>query len=183
MQFFRPEIPPARPPSNIFSIIGQFASFRQPSFFLERGGLKKDLGNRQALFYGSAKQALYQLFSLLARGSQRRYVLVSSYTCPDIARAVISAGLKVAVVDVQAESLAMDWSKLPVDLAEDVLAIVLSNLYGVPEPSQPWEELAAGKNILLIDDACQSFFSKENSVNVGLRANSLGLLSLAEVSR
>ena len=97
----------------------------------------------------------------------KRFIAVQAYTCPDIATAVLEAGFKLALFDVDYSTLRPRPETISVS-PEDTAAVVLSNLYGMPDDLQAWTNFA-NAGVILIDDACQAALSTVNGVSVGQR--------------
>lgn len=125
---------------------------------------------------GSGTEGLFRIFSLLRKHSAREFVLLSAYTCPDIAAAIVRAGFRLALLDVHPRSLAANPSSSSVDF-KTCAAVVLSNLYGVPENFDVWRQLGEENDFLIIDDACQGALSADADGRVGERAGSIGVIS------
>jgi perosamine synthetase len=83
-------------------------------------------------------------------------VVIPSYTCYTVAASVVVAGLRPRVVDIDIETLDFAPSALErVDYSR-VLAIVPTNLFGLPS-NLPWlQSLASQHGVRLIDDAAQA---------------------------
>jgi len=124
----------------------------------------------------SGTHALKIIFTALKKVSSKRFVAVAAYSCPDIAVAAILAGFEVYSLEINAKTLEADFSNdLPLD---DFAAVVLSNLYGIPDNLQQWRHSIQG-DVLIIDDACQSFLSSRNGKPVGTDAGTIGVVSFA----
>lgn len=93
------------------------------------------------------------------RGSadeERVEVVVPGYTCYSVAAAVVRAGLRPRVCDIDPETLDYDGNALRELDTTRVLAIASSNLYGIPNDLTALELYAAKRDIYLIDDAAQA---------------------------
>ena len=91
-----------------------------------------------------------------AQPTPRRFVIVPGYTCYSVAASVVLAGLQPYPVDVDVRTLDYDADALaraPVDAA---LAIIATNLYGLPNDLPRLERTAAAAGAHLIDDAAQA---------------------------
>ena len=88
--------------------------------------------------------------------SDRTEVILPSYTCYSVAASTVKAGLQVRLVDIAPHTLDFAPEHLErVDMSR-VLAIVATNLYGLPN-NLPWlSSLARARGVFLIDDAAQS---------------------------
>ncbi len=117
-------------------------------------------------------EALYRLFQNASLGSKIGSVLMSAYTCPDIAYAAVKAGVKVIPLDIDSGTLEMRLDRTLG--SDDVTAVVLSNLYGLPDSFSGFEKLVPRPQI--IDDGCQSLLSSINGKHVGARTG-FGVLS------
>ena len=125
----------------------------------------------KAVLCSSGKEALYLLFSLLSRHTDNHVAAMSAYTCPDIAAAALRAGWSVLPLEIERNTLDIDVSAgLPVQPG----AVVLSNLYGLPDDLARWE--SRGSGIIFVDDACQAAASVDKGRRVGGRTK-FGILS------
>jgi perosamine synthetase len=132
---------------------------------------------KDAVYFSSAKSALYTLFSVLSENSTKQVVALSAYTCPDIAVAAIKAGFELILLDTEAESVKIDIKAINKSLFSKISAVVISNLYGIPEDLEFWEKAGREYGFLVIDDGCQSFGSSRSGVGVGRASDSIGVFS------
>lgn len=105
----------------------------------------------------SGRAALFMLLKVMSGDSRRDEVIIPSYTCFSVPSAVVRAGLKIRLCDIDRDTLDLnpealakaDWGK--------VLCVVPSGLFGLPS-DLPGICRTAGKNgAYVIDDAAQSF--------------------------
>lgn len=92
----------------------------------------------------------------LQRGD-RDEVIVPAYTCYSVAASIVRAGLKPRIVDISAETLDFDWTHLEAADCHRVLAIVATNLYGIPNDMPRLVAFAKQRKLFLVDDAAQAF--------------------------
>jgi len=86
----------------------------------------------------------------------RDEVVVPSYTCYSVGASVVKAGLKLRVVDISEDTLDYSSDALQsMDLSR-TLAIVATNLYGLPNDMASLSALARRSGAFLIDDAAQA---------------------------
>jgi perosamine synthetase len=86
----------------------------------------------------------------------RTQVVMSGYTCYSVAAAAQRTGLQPVLCDVDPRTLSPDPDCLRrMDLSR-VLAIISSNLYGIPNETAELERIAAQNGLFLLDDAAQS---------------------------
>ncbi len=96
------------------------------------------------------------LRSLRALSDRRKTeVVVPSYTCYSVPASIRKAGLNVRVCDVDGVSFGYDLRRLEKMDLSNVLCIVTSNLYGIPDDLPALERVAVRHDIRLIDDAAQ----------------------------
>jgi dTDP-4-amino-4,6-dideoxygalactose transaminase len=87
---------------------------------------------------------------------ERDEVIVPSYTCFSVPASVVRAGLKPRVVDIDPESLDYDEARLERADHRRVLAIVATNLYGLPNDMPHLSAFARSRGVFLVDDAAQA---------------------------
>lgn len=125
--------------------------------------------------HASGREALRALLAWLAGRSGRDEVLLPAYTCFSVASAAVAAGLRVRLVDVDDRG-ALDAEDLAAQPLDRAAAVLVSNLYGVPEPIEAVRRLAAAAGVAVIDDAAQSLGAADAGGHVGTRGD-FGLLS------
>jgi dTDP-4-amino-4,6-dideoxygalactose transaminase len=109
-------------------------------------------------------------------GPGRDEVVVPSYTCFSVPAAVIKAGLRPRVVDIDPSTLGYDQTALEKADYRRVAAIIATNLYGMPD-DMPWlAAFARSHRALLIDDAAQALGTTVNGRASGAWGDA-GLLS------
>jgi dTDP-4-amino-4,6-dideoxygalactose transaminase len=137
-------------------------------------GLGDVLGTDRLRLYASGREALRCALALVARDG-RDEVIVPAYTCFSVASAVVAAGLRVRLVDVTSRGqIDPDaFSRLPL---ERVAAVVVCNLFGIPEPVRRIRAIAQTAGVAVVDDAAQALGSVGEEGPVGARGH-YGLLS------
>jgi perosamine synthetase len=84
-------------------------------------------------------------------------VIVPAYTCYTVAASVVVAGLRPRLVDIDPQTLDLDPAALEATDTSRVLALIATNLYGLPGALPQHAAFAARRGIALIDDAAQAF--------------------------
>jgi dTDP-4-amino-4,6-dideoxygalactose transaminase len=97
---------------------------------------------------------LRALRRLSARG--RDEVIVPAYTCFSVPASVVRAGLTPRLVDVDPITLDYDRARLHATDFERVLAVVATNLYGLPSDVPGLTTLAHERGSFVVDDAAQA---------------------------
>lgn len=113
--------------------------------------------------------------SRLAARTGRAEVVLPAYCCFSIPASAVAAGLRVRLVEVDArggvdpEALA----RLPLERAA---ALVVTNLFGVPEPMTRVRDIARAAGCGVVDDAAQALGAIDGGEHVGSRGD-VGILS------
>lgn len=81
-------------------------------------------------------------------------------------------GLKVKFVDIDRETLNIDLDKLSNAITDNTKAILLVNLLGNPNDFEKIESIIAGRDIILLEDNCESMGATYN----GKQAGTFGLM-------
>lgn len=173
MQEFPARFPPG---GSAFSFSQCSAAFRNPDpLGSARTGLLELLGPIHLTLHASGREALRVAFAHLAALSARDEVWVSGYTCFSIPAAAVAAGLRVRLVDIGLDGR-IDPNALAQMPLERAAALVVSNLFGVPEPVAALREISKSRGVALVDDAAQSLGARSAEGLVGSRGD-VGILS------
>jgi dTDP-4-amino-4,6-dideoxygalactose transaminase len=140
-----------------------------------KAALLRRLGGARATLHASGREALRVAFAHLARTSGRSEIWIPGYTCFSIPAAAVAAGLRVRVVEIDF-SARIDLAALAQMPLERAAALVVSNLFGVPEPVARLRDLLAPARVALVDDAAQSLGARSAEGPVGGRGD-VGMLS------
>jgi dTDP-4-amino-4,6-dideoxygalactose transaminase len=147
---------------------------RDPLAALEVG-LQRLVPNRKIALYASGREALRVAFRELALRSGRNEVVIPAYCCFSVPAAAVAAGLRVRLVDV-GDDAQIDLDQLGQLPLERAAAIVVCNLFGIPEQTRPIVDLARAAGAAVIDDAAQSLGGRSAEGPVGGRGV-VGVLS------
>lgn len=120
------------------------------TIFRERYGLP------HVFLVSSARAGMTVLLRVLAeRAPGRREVAVPGYTCYSVAASAVRAGLRVRPLDISAETLDIAPAALDAAALSRSLALVGTNLYGIPSDAPRLEDAARTHGAAFIDDAAQ----------------------------
>ena len=111
------------------------------------GKIKNSFNVKHCLFLSSGRTALYLLLQCLHElngDTSKNQVIIPSYTCFSVPGSVEKANLQVRVCDIDPATLSYDIEKLSQFDFSKVLAIVTSNLYGIPNELPEIEKVAKG---------------------------------------
>ena len=101
-----------------------------------------------------------------ARDPQRDEVIVPAYTCYSVPAALELAGLKPRLCDIDARTLGMNPDLLERQDFSRTLAVITSNLYGMPNELAALERICRGRCYLL-DDSAQALGASLDGRAVG----------------
>ncbi len=111
-----------------------------------------------ACFYGSATSALAaSLVAAVARtDTSTPEVLLPAYGCPALVSAVLFAGARPRLVDLEPDRPWMDLDALRSALGRHTAAVVAVDLFGIPERYAAIREVLADTGVVLIQDSAQA---------------------------
>lgn len=88
----------------------------------------------------------------------RTGVIIPAYSCFSVPAAVVKAGLRVKLCDIDPATLDFDFTHLDALLAEsDTLCVVSTHLFGMRADVRRARALAAPRHAFVVDDAAQAF--------------------------
>lgn len=123
---------------------------------------ESSFGDRSAYLYRSGTMALAA--SLVA---VREYnciatpeVLLPAYACPDLVSAVLFAGIRPVLVDLEASTPWMDLDRLKDQVSTNTIAVIATHFLGIPERLESIRMALEGTDVLIIEDSAQLFPTK-----------------------
>jgi len=140
-----------------------------------RRELSDRLAGRVLTLHASGRDALRVAFGWLATSTDRNEIAIPAYSCFSIPAAAVAAGLRVRLVDIEITGQLAPASLAHLPL-ERVAAVVVANLFGVPEAIGDVAKLARQSGARVIDDAAQTLGGASPEGRVGARSE-IGLLS------
>jgi len=131
------------------------------------------LGVEKCLLANSGKSLLYLLLRWLSsRGSSGRdEVLIPGYTCYSVAAAVVKAGLKVVLYDLDPATFQPDLQDIKRKIGVRSLAVVGQHLFGMPSDMGRLAVLAREHGVCVIEDSAQAFGAGKKGSPEGMVAD------------
>jgi len=149
---------------------------RQGSFERE---LKSYLGAKHCFFVSSGRAALTIILKCLSQISSKEEVIIPAYTCFTVPAAVVRAKLKVRLNDIVISSFDLDYSQLQSQNLKNVLAIVVTSLFGLPVDMDKLREFAQENDLFVVDDSAQSLGASWDGKKAGTFGD-VGFYSLSK---
>ena len=143
-----------------------------------RGILASHFGSRTVLLTDSGTHALTLALQAVALEAPNLPVAIPAYCCYDVATAVVGAGLRAILYDIDPATLGPDLGSLERVLRRGggVSGIVVAHLFGMPIDLPAIMRLAHDAGVDVIEDACQGAGAALRGRPLGSHA-SLGVLS------
>ena len=115
-------------------------------------------GARHSVLTCTGRAGLTLLLKAMRRlaGPERTEVVLPTYTCFSVAASVVKAGLRPRLVDISPDTLDYAPDRLAAEDFSRVLAIIATNLYGLPNDLPALDRIARERGVFLIDDAAQA---------------------------
>jgi perosamine synthetase len=122
-----------------------------------RRTFREKFGVRHCVLTSTGRAGMTMLMRALAGlAPDRGEVVVPSYTCYSVAASIVKAGLRPRIVDIDPATLDYSLDELGAVDFRRVLAIVATNLYGLPNDLPALARVAREHGVFLVDDAAQS---------------------------
>lgn len=151
-------IPPAAAPLDLIDLwhgVKGFFSGRKSVKRLEEE-MKNYFGVNYVFLVSSGKAALTLILLALKTLSPKREVVIPAYTCFSVPSAVVKAGLKLALCDIDVRTFGFDQRLLGEAVTEETLCVIPDHLFGIPEAMQDVTRLAREQNAYVVEDAAQA---------------------------
>lgn len=141
--------------------------------------LRARIGCKYWVLTNSGRSALtIVLMALRERRPGRDEVVIPAYTSYSVPAAVVRAGLRVRLCDVEMETLGISPKELERTITARTLCVALSHLYGVPCQIKVVCEVARDHRVPIVEDAAQAMGVRCMSQPVGTLGD-VGLFSLS----
>ena len=176
-------IPPAASPIYLRDIINGLKGLgkRTREIELLRSDLKAYFNVEHCYLVSSGKAALTIILEALHDlYPERDEVLIPAFTCYSVPSAVVRAGLKVKLCDIDHRSLDFDHLQLekilqdtqasqprPTPKIDRLLAVLPTHLFGLSADVARIRNLAASRDLHVVEDAAQVFGTDDNGRKLG----------------
>ena len=121
------------------------------------GEIKEYFGVRHVFLVSSGKAALFLILqSLKSLFPEKDEVLIPAYTCFSVPSAVVRAGLKVSLCDIEPSTFDFDYKLLEESINENTLCVIPDHLFGIPSDVDRIKSLCRDRDIFVVEDAAQA---------------------------
>ena len=110
---------------------------------------------------GTAALAAAMIAAIRIKAVEQAEVILPAYGCPDLVSAVIFAGAKPVLVDLEPDRPWMDLEQLLARISSSTVAIVAANLFGISERIALLRQIAEPVGAVIIEDSAQAFPGNE----------------------
>jgi len=151
-------LPPAGNKIPIRAILRAIKEVRKEDAenFLEP--IKIYLATQNLLFLSSGRAALWLILKALSKlHPERAEVVIPAYTCPALASAVLKAGLKPVLCDINLNDFGFSREALEGKVSKKTLAVILVHLFGYPANIHEVREICQKHGTFMVEDAAQAF--------------------------
>lgn len=136
--------------------------------------IKDFFGVKYCSLVGSGTTALY--LALKAINVNNRKVILPAITCPNVVVAVIAAGGKPVLSDVNLYDCNISIESVRRAMDSQVKAIIAVNSFGYPADIDSLREIAEYYGSSIIEDSCQSYGGETDGLKLGNRGD-IGIVS------
>jgi len=115
------------------------------------------LGTPRCFLADSARSLLFLVLQYIRKTAplEKNEVLIPGYTCYSVPAAIVRAGLKVSLYDLDPDTFQPDMGDVANKISSKTLAVIGQHLLGIPSDMAQMAALAREKNIWCIEDAAQ----------------------------
>jgi perosamine synthetase len=158
-----------------YAIGGMLAPGRAIARFEEE--IRRHFAVKHVFLVSSGTAALTLTLLALRSRSERTEVLIPAYTCPSVPAAVLKAGLRPKLCDVDSATFDFDHARFEAALGAATLAVVAHDLFGIRADIGRIRAICRARGIVVIEDAAQAMGTEYNGVKLGI-AGDVGIFSL-----
>jgi dTDP-4-amino-4,6-dideoxygalactose transaminase len=166
-------VPPAAAPLSFADLLHGLSGQLAPRRHLRRleNELKRSFEVRSVYLVSSGTAALYLILEALKSLSPRRDVVIPAYTCFSVPSAIVRAGLRVRLCDVDPETFDFDYDLLARSIDSETLCVVPTHLFGMPADTERVMRLCADRGVFVVEDAAQAMGSRRDGKLLGTMAH------------
>jgi len=139
--------------------------------------MRRFFGVGHVFLVSSGTGALTLTLMALKSLSPRAEVVMPAYTCYSVAAAILKAGLRPVLCDIDPSTFDFDHELLEQTLNADSLCVVAHHLFGIPSDIERIRALAEARGAFVVEDAAQAMGVESNGRKLGTLGD-VGVFSL-----
>ena len=151
-------LPPAAAVIPVKALLSGFAGLFCGQRYIRKLTLElaEHFGVSQVFLLSSGKAGLTVVLQALHSLSPRSEVVIPAYTCFSVPSAVVKAGLRVRLCDIDPRTFDFDIDNLNRILSTDTLCVVPHHLFGIPSNMSSILQMCKEKGVFVVEDAAQA---------------------------
>ena len=158
MKIYR-TIPPTAAPIYLKDLIHEFLGIFSGKRYIQslEEGIKAHFGVKHVFLVSSGKAALFLILKAIeSLRPDKKQVIIPAYTCFSVPSAIVKAGLKVSLCDINPSTFDFDYKLLEKAINKDTLCVVPNHLFGMPADMDKINSICKDKDIFVVEDAAQA---------------------------
>lgn len=172
-------VPPAAAPlywKDLWhGVTGMFAPERSIRTLEEQ--IRREFATSHVFLVSSGTAALTLTLMGLRSSSRRTEVVIPAYTCFSVPAAILKAGLRPVLCDINPSTFDFDYAHLERTLSAETLCVVAHHLFGIPSDIDRIRALCGARGIVVVEDAAQAMGVVSNGRKLGTLGDA-GIFSL-----
>jgi hypothetical protein len=152
-------LPPVASPLEFGDLIRGFLGFFNGRRYVEEleQSVREYFGVKHVFLVSSGKECLFLILQALKSISPgKEKVLIPAYTCFSVPSAIVKAGLRVSLCDIDLASLDFDDTCFEGAVDDDTLCVVPNHLFAIPANMDRIGNICATHGIFVVEDAAQA---------------------------
>jgi perosamine synthetase len=141
------------------------------------GEIREHFGVSHVFLVSSGSAALTLTLLALKSLSDKTEVVMPAYTCFSVPAAILKAGLRPALCDVNPSTFDFDHALLEQTLTANTLCVIAHHLFGVPSEIERIRTHCSARGIYVVEDAAQAMGAESNGRRLGTIGD-VGIFSL-----
>lgn len=139
--------------------------------------IRRFFGVGHVFLVSSGTGALMLALMALKSLSPRAEVVMPAYTCYSVAAAILKAGLRPRLCDIDPWTFDFDRGLLGQTLNANTLCVVAHHLFGIPSDIERIRALAQARGVFVVEDAAQAMGAESSGRRLGTLGD-VGIFSL-----
>ncbi len=162
-------LPPAGAPIYVKDLISGIGGMVRPAKALKKFEceLRSYFGVKHVFLVSSGKAALTLILEALSHITNKDEVVIPSYTCFSVPSAVVRAGLKPVICDIEQDSFEYDIRSLDRVVGKKTLCVIVTHLFGIPCDLKSTLSVARSVGSCVVEDCAQAMGVELGGKRVG----------------